>query len=118
MSENITEGGKKASIFPDVILVSLSQQCLSEEAKLLIEFDGASAALRNDIRLQRIASCPLMLTVPRLVGAPQLVPPHPSLCQDMQTYAMMDYRTGNHTLLFDPWSFVVGYRIDVMQIMH
>lgn len=54
MSENITgisRGGEKASIFPDVILVRLSQRTRGEgAAKLLIEFDGASAALCDDIR--------------------------------------------------------------------
>lgn len=57
---------KTTSIFPDVILISLSQ-CHLVRAKLLIEFDGASAALWNDIRHHgllprglRLYPCPVL----------------------------------------------------------
>lgn len=69
MSENITwiaMTKKTTSIFPHVILISLSQ-CHLVRAKLLIEFDGASAASWNDIRHHsllprglRLHPCPVL----------------------------------------------------------
>ena len=90
-------------------------QCHSVGAKLLIEFDGASAALWNDIRCHRLLPCALILYLYSVSFVLlTILSTYLSVCQDMQTYSMMNYLTDNHTHQFDPGincgSFAAGYR--------